>query len=239
MIRVYITFLLLMLIFQPTFVLATLIPNDILFYNQDYLKSINIQDAWGFSSGSGVVIAFLDSGIDTDHPDLRQNMWVNTNEIPGDGVDNDNNGYVDDIRGWDFVGGDNDPNPDFKYNCIEEGGCNEIGINHGTIIAGVAAARGENNKGILGVAYNAKIMPLRVLNDNGVGSMVSVIRAINYAIRKNVDVINLSLVSTTRNKTLEKVLNDAHSKGIVVVAASGNDNSDLNGFKSKKSRLKK
>ena len=219
----------LILLFYPITSLAVLIPNDPLFYRQDYLKKVNAQKAWDFSDGSGVVIAFLDSRIDINHPDLIQNIWTNIDEVPGDGIDNDSNGFIDDIHGWDFVSGGNNPNPSFRDDCLEEGLCNEIGINHGTILAGIAAASGESKQGIIGLAYKAKIMPIRVLDDNGVGNIRSVIDGINYAVNNKVDIINLSLVGSYKSGALERVLKKAYKNGIVIVAASGNDVSESNG----------
>ena len=112
----------------------------------------DVQEAWSFTSGSDdIVIAVLDEGIETGHPDLNPNLFVNTGEIPGNGLDDDENGYVDDISGWDFWDGDNDPNPELS---------NE---NHGTAIAGVALARGNNDIGVAGVAYTSRLLPVRIM----------------------------------------------------------------------------
>jgi len=228
--RLYILFLLISLALSPASVFAIFTPNDDLFLKQDYLKKIRAQEAWEFSSGSGVVIAVLDAGIDVNHPDLKNNIWINPGEIPFDNIDNDNNGYIDDARGWDFVDYDNDPSPDFHKDCLIEGNCSEIGLYHGTIIAGVAAAEGNNDEGIIGLAYGAKIMPIKVLDDDGAGNMRSVIEGINYAINKKADIINLSLVGTVRSDILDRILKKAHDKGIVIVAASGNDDETYSGF---------
>ena len=228
--RLYILILLASLGLSPVSVFAKFIPNDSLFLNQDYLKQINAQDAWDFATGGGVIIAILDSGIDINHPDLRGNIWTNPGEIPGDNIDNDNNGYIDDVRGWDFVDYDNDPSPNFDKDCLVEGTCSEVGLYHGTIISGVAAAQGNNKQGIIGLAYESKIMPIKVLDDDGTGNMRSVIEGINYAINKNADIINLSLVGTFKSDILDRVLKKAHDSGIVIVAASGNDNEEYSGI---------
>ncbi|MEA2065128.1 MAG: S8 family peptidase, partial [Patescibacteria group bacterium] len=227
MIKKILLFLLLFL--MPTAIFAALIPNDPFFVYQDYLKLINAQEAWDISDGEGVVIAVLDSGVDIDHPDLRDNIWINSGEILNDGIDNDYNGYIDDMHGWDFITNSNDPNPKFTSDCIADGSCTEIGINHGTIIAGVIAASGENRGGIIGLAHNAKIMPLRILNEQGVGDTEKVVQAINYAILKKADIINLSLSGITKSENLENSLKRAYKKGILVVAAAGNDVIDSNG----------
>ena len=107
------------------------------------------QEAWDLSTGSNtVIIAVIDSGVDYNHPDLSGNIWVNSGEIAGNGVDDDGNGYVDDVRGWDFVDDDN----------------NQIDVvGHGTHVSGTIAAVGNNHIGISGVCWQAKIMPLRVI----------------------------------------------------------------------------
>lgn len=228
--KIGILYLLITLLLSPAVVLATFIPNDSLFFNQNYLKSVRAQDAWELSSGDGVIIAILDSGVDINHQDLRDNVWINMNEIPLDGIDNDNNGYIDDVRGWDFVDYDNNPSPNLYKDCLSEETCSEIGLNHGTIVAGIAAAVGNNNEGIIGLAYNAKIMPLKVLGDDGVGNIRSVIDGINYAIKNKADIINLSLVGDNQNSLLKRSLQKAHDNGIVIVAASGNDISSAHGL---------
>ena len=109
--------------------------------------------AWNRNvTGTNVVIAILDSGVQLDHPDLAANIFTNLNEIPGDGIDNDNNGFIDDTNGWDFAGNDNNPNPDITY---------ESNF-HGTAVAGLAAGVGNNGIGVAGVAYTAKILPIRL-----------------------------------------------------------------------------
>ncbi|MEA2088436.1 MAG: S8 family serine peptidase, partial [Patescibacteria group bacterium] len=230
MFRKIIIFLFLILLSCPNMASAVLIPNDPLFYNQNYLKSIRAQDAWDISDGRGVTIAFLDSGVDINHPDLRENIWINLGEIPDDGIDNDHNGYIDDLNGWDFIDNDNSALPDLEDNCLENGNCSNIGVNHGTIVAGVAAAKGENREGIIGLAYRAKIMPLRILDNEGVGNIRAVVEGINYAISKKADIINLSLVGSVKSDILDKAIRRAHKKGIVIVAASGNDSLNNNGF---------
>jgi hypothetical protein len=228
--KAYILILFISLAFSPASVFAIFTPNDDLFLKQDYLQKVNAQKAWDLATGSGITIAVLDSGIDINHPDLKDNIWVNPREIPRDNIDNDNNGYIDDVRGWDFVDHDNNPSPDFYKNCLIDKTCSEVGLYHGTIIAGVAAARGNNGEGIIGLAHEAKIMPIKVLDDDGTGNMRSVIEGINYAINRNVDIINLSLVGVNKSELLDSFLKKAHDKGIVIVAASGNDNDEYGGF---------
>ncbi|MCG2692564.1 S8 family serine peptidase [Candidatus Parcubacteria bacterium] len=186
---------------------------------QWYLQKIKASQAWDFTKGSeDIVIAILDSGVDIDHPDLKDNIWVNAGEISGDGIDNDNNGYIDDIHGWDFVGNDNNPQPDIlgvPYN--------EAGANHGTIIAGVLGARGDNAKGIAGITWYSKIMPLRVLNSVGLGDSGAAVQAIDYAIVQGADIINMSFVGPDYSSAMYQAVRRAWEKGIIIVAAAGND----------------
>jgi subtilisin family serine protease len=192
--------------------------SDPYFSKQWYLDKVNVREGWKRSSGSKeVVIAILDTGVDIDHPDLADNIWLNRGEIPDDGIDNDGNIYVDDMNGWDFVAGDNNPRPDFK-----EWYFTKEGIDHGTIVAGVAAAVGNNSRGIAGVAFSSKIMPVRVLDSAGSGDVLTVIEGIDYAVEKGADVINLSFIGSGFSKSLFLSLERAYKAGVVVVAAIGN-----------------
>jgi subtilisin family serine protease len=177
---------------------------------------IDAPEAWDFITGSNnVVIAVVDSGIainsniSTGHPDIAANIWTNTGETScTDGIDNDNNSYVDDCYGWDFVNNDNDP---MDYN------------GHGTHVAGTIAAVGNNGAGIAGVMWNAKIMPLRFLDGAGSGYTDDAVAAILYANAKGVHVINNSWGGGGYSQTLKDAI-DASSA--VVVCAAGNDGSN-------------
>ena len=196
----------------------TIASNDPYLSKQWYLDKVKVWAGWEKTSGNkDTVIAVLDSGVDIDHPDLADNIWVNVGEVPNDGVDNDGNIYVDDVNGWDFVAGDNNSRPDFK-----EWWFTKEGIDHGTIVAGVAAAVGNNFRGIAGVAWEAKIMPIRVLDSSGSGDVLTVIEGIDYAVEKGADVINLSFIGSGFSKSLFLALERAYKAGIVVVAAVGN-----------------
>ncbi len=193
-------------------------PNDPLYQRQSHLTQIQAPRAWGMTTGSvRTTVAVIDSGVDVNHPDLRENIWVNPGEIPGDGIDNDNDGYIDNIYGWDFVAGVPDPSPKFTN------GFRAAGIHHGTLIAGIIAGRGNNGLGITGVSWRAKILPLRVLDGNGDGDVINVIRAIDFAIAKKVDVINLSFVGEFDSALFRDAIRRARDAGILVVAATGND----------------
>lgn len=164
--------------------------------------------AWSRSTGSSeIVIAVIDAGVAWDHPDLKANIWQNPNETV-DGVDNDGNGYVDDVRGWDFLDDDNDPY-DFA--------------GHGTHVAGIAAAVGDNGIGIAGVSWNAKIMPLRFLGVTGAGFTSDAVAAINYAAQNGANVINASWGSTQSSASLRLAIEQARNAGVLFIAAAGNN----------------
>ena len=174
------------------------------------LDVINAPEVWNQNiTGNGIVVAVVDTGVDYTHPDLDGNIWRNPGEIAGNGIDDDRNGYIDDIRGWDFVSGDNNP-MDLDWD------------GHGTHVAGAIAAE-RNNFGITGVAYNAKIMPVRVLDTFGDGFLNNIAAGIRYAADNGANVINLSLGSEFNSSN---VVNDAiqyaNNKGSVVVMAAGN-----------------
>lgn len=199
-------------------------PNDPLYEKQDYFEQIHAPDAWALNTGSvQVTVAVLDSGVDINHPDIRNNIWVNADEAPGDGIDNDNNGYVDDVNGWDFVEDNPDPRPKFS------GQFSVIGIQHGTLLAGIIAAEGNNSLGVTGVSWRSKILPLRILDNQGEGDVISVVKAIEYAMTKKVDIINLSFVSDVDSTFLRDAIKRAHDAGIMIVAASGNDQGQNHG----------
>ena len=187
---------------------------------QWYLKKIDVYEAWSKTMGSAdVVVAVIDTGVDIDHPDLKENIWTNAKE-KYDGIDNEGNLYIDDVRGWDFVDGDNDPRANLNEDKI-----NLDTLHHGTAVSGVIAAIADNGIGGAGVAPRVKIMPLRALHSDGSGNDATVMEAIKYAIAKNADVINLSFVTVNGaglNTDLFLLLRHALQKGILVVAAVGN-----------------
>jgi subtilisin family serine protease len=173
---------------------------------------IDAPEAWGTTTGSSsVVVAVVDSGVDWHHPDLAANIWTNPGEsCPGcatDGVDNDGNGYVDDVRGWDFVNDDNDPSDD---------------NGHGTHVAGTIGASGSNGVGVTGVNWNVQIMPLKFIAANGEGTADDAVRAILYATRMGAVVSNNSWGGEEFSQALEDSIADADAHGSLFVAAAGN-----------------
>ena len=193
-------------------------PNDPNIIYQSYFDLINIKPSWSndLEINKEVIVAVLDSGIDLDHPDLKNNLWTNMGEIPNDGIDNDGNSYIDDVNGWDFIDSDNIPEPEI------DGEYDYTAVNHGTVIAGIIAAE-ANNSGIVGIAPDSKIMPLRILNEKGAGNTLVLSQAIEYAAENGADIINLSLVGSAYNDDLKQAIIDANNKGIVIIAASGNE----------------
>ncbi|MFW5888240.1 MAG: S8 family peptidase [Patescibacteria group bacterium] len=205
---------------------ASVIPNDTYFDKQWYLKKIGAPEAWDTKRNSPEkIIAIVDSGIQIDHPDLKGNIWTNEEESSNNtGKDDDNNGFIDDRHGWDFVNNDADPSPDFG------GEHTESGILHGTLVSGVAAAVGNNGAGISGITWNAEIMPLKVLNDEGEGRTSHVVQAIDYAADNGADVINLSFVGLNSSHALKQSIDRAVEKGVIVVAAAGNEKDEGTGY---------
>ncbi|MBU0646806.1 S8 family serine peptidase [Patescibacteria group bacterium] len=197
---------------------TSIIPSDTYFSNQWYLQKIHAVEAWDqIRESPKVVIAVIDSGVQIDHPDLVSNIWINSKETPNNGIDEDNNGYIDDINGWDFVNNVADPSPKFKS------GFTEAGIHHGTVVAGIIAGSGNNATGISGVAWDAKIMSLKVLDDKGEGITNGVIKAIDYAVANGADIINLSFVGLSYSGGLNEVIKRAYTAGLIIVAAAGNE----------------
>jgi len=198
------------------------LPNDPYFNNQWYLSRIGFSSIWNKNFiGKNVIVAVIDSGIYIDHPDLRDNIWRNKFEIFENGKDDDGNGFIDDVNGWDFVNNVPDPRPR-----LDLGGSDD-GLNHGTMIAGIIGAKTNNSIGISGIASNVKIMPLKALDEGGEGKINDVVRAIDYAINNGADIINLSFSGLGYNQGFEEAVERAYRAGILVVAAAGNNNSDL------------
>lgn len=211
---------------EPNYIYKiALIPSDYHYTSQWYLKKIKATEAWDTVRESPeMVIAVIDSGVQIDHPDLRDNIWRNVMEAPNNKIDDDKNGYVDDVNGWDFTRNISDPSPRF------DGEFTENGIMHGTVVAGAIAGLGNNATGITGVTWRAKIMPLKVLSDNGEGEVRNVTRAIDYAVRNGADVINLSFVGFNFSKSMEAAITRAYEAGVIVVAAAGNEQGEGHGY---------
>ncbi|MFO0163275.1 MAG: S8 family serine peptidase [Microcystis sp.] len=176
---------------------------------------VNAPEAWASGyTGQGIVVAVLDTGVDRNHADLAGNIWTNAGEIANDGLDNDGNGYVDDVYGWNFANGNN--------NTLD-------GNRHGTHVAGTIAAA-NNGFGATGVAYNSRIMPVKVLSDSGSGSYSGVAQGIRYAVDNGADVINMSLGGGSTVSVVQSALQYASSSGVIVVMAAGNEGAAQPGY---------
>jgi len=175
---------------------------------------IKAPGGWDITTGSqNVVVAVIDTGVDYNHPDLAANIWTNPGEIPGNGIDDDNNGYVDDVHGYDFINNDNDP--------MDDNG-------HGTHCAGVIGAIGNNGVGIAGVAWNVKIMPLKFLRSDGNGDTAASLNAIAYAKKMGADIISCSWGGTSKSQALSDAID---STDALFACAAGNEgaNNDITG----------
>ncbi|TSD01109.1 MAG: subtilase family serine protease [Parcubacteria group bacterium Athens0714_25] len=173
---------------------------------------IDAPEAWDRTTGSGdVVVAVIDTGIDYNHPDLAQNIWNNPSEIAGDGIDNDGNGFIDDIHGWDFYNNDSDPMDD-RY--------------HGTHCAGTIGAVGNNGIGVAGVNWNIKMMPVKFLSASGSGTTEGAIQSIVYAAVTGADIMSNSWGGGDYSMAEEDAISFANDMGILFVAAAGNSGSN-------------
>jgi subtilisin family serine protease len=175
-------------------------------------SDIDAPEAWDTETGSNsVVIAIVDTGIDYNHPDVSSNIWVNTGESPDNGLDDDGNGHVDDVYGWDFLNDENDP--------MDDNG-------HGTHLAGIMAGGGNNGAGVTGVNWTARVMALKFLDAEGFGDVARAISAIEYATQQGVDIINCSFGTTAFSQFLKDAV-DASSALLVCAAGNESLNSDL------------
>ena len=209
---------------EPNFVLAVepvepaAIPNDPMFAQQWALDNtgqtggtpgadVDAVRAWDLATGNdGVVVALIDTGLDFAHPDLAPQAWTNPGEIPANGIDDDANGFIDDVRGWDFVNGDADPADD---------------QGHGTFLAGSMGAVGNNAVGITGVAWTLRIAPVKSLNASGSGTTAQAILAVDYATRIGADVILAGWGGGAFSQALHDVIAAAGVAGIPFVTPAG------------------
>jgi subtilisin family serine protease/formylglycine-generating enzyme required for sulfatase activity len=223
-------------VFEPNIVLrAAQIPNDKSFPDLWGMNNtgqdgglndadIDAAEAWDGTTGSdGIVVAVIDTGVDYNHPELKANMWTNPGEIPANGKDDDNNGFIDDIHGYNFVSNNGNP--------VDNNG-------HGTHVAGTIGAVANNDVGVAGVAWNVEIMALKFLNAQGSGTTSDAEKAVNYATLmrrdKNVNVVatNNSWGGGGFSTNLRDAIADSGNQGILFVAAAGNfsRNNDVTPF---------
>ena len=195
---------------------TTTTPSDPLYSEQSGIIKTNIDDVWNeYGTGNGSqIVAVLDTGVDYTHPDLEDNIWVNEAELNGvEGFDDDGNGYVDDIRGWDFINNDNAPLDDNM---------------HGTHVAGIIGAVGNNDKGIAGAAWNVKIMPVKVFQSNGSATSVNIALGVDYARIAGATIQNYSFGGYAESFTAKTAYENAYANNAaLLVAASGNDSKSI------------
>jgi subtilisin family serine protease len=172
---------------------------------------LDMQNAWEIEQGdSSITVGILDTGVKFDHPELADRTWINYNEIPGNLIDDDANGYIDDVKGWNFAGSNNNP---------------VDGHGHGTNIAGIIGANSNNAIGYCGVDWNCKLMILKGFTDGGGGNVSWWANAIYYAVDNGARVINMSFGITNNSITLEDAVNYALENNVVLVACMMNENS--------------
>jgi thermitase len=199
-------------------------PNDPETAKQWSIAKVRAADAWTSGVGSrDIVIAVTDTGVDYTHGDIKENMWTNKKEIAGNNIDDDNNGYVDDIYGYDFNGNDADPK--------DETGSQNPG--HGTHCAGILGAVGDNGKGISGMSQKISIMASRFLGADGSGDLMGAVKSIDYATNNGAHVISASWgagVSASDAQPITEAISRANDKGVIFVAAASNDGKNNDGY---------
>lgn len=205
---------------EPNYIVrASELPNDPMFGQLWGLENtgqsgatpgadIRALSAWDvFTGSSAVVVGVIDTGVDYTHPDLAANIWTNPGEIPGNGIDDDGNGFIDDMHGWDFVNNDSDPMDDYG---------------HGTHVAGTIGAVGNNGIGVAGVNWNASIMGLKFLDASGSGTDADAISCIEYATMMHARILNASWGGGGESLALRQAIEAANEADILFVAAAGN-----------------
>lgn len=184
---------------------------------QWYLRQIQAPQAWQLATSTkDVIVAVIDAGVDITHPDLKDAIWTNPREIPGNGIDDDGDGYIDDVHGWNFVTNSGDVRPQEIQNQLEEA------WSHGTFVSSLIGARSIDHVGMVGVNQSVQIMPLTALDGDGYGTIPNVLQAIRYAVNQGASVINLSLAGFDNSPDLAEMIKRARDAGVLVVAATGN-----------------
>ena len=220
---------------------AQIVPDDPHYLTEQawYFDLMGASEAWSVTTGSrAVVVALLDGAVDLDHPDLAANIWTNPGEIAGNGIDDDGNGYVDDVHGFDFIGDyqggpgvpGRDASPDAAPGDPALGdGLDQDGdgkpdgaVGHGTKVAGIIAAVGNNRIGVAGTAWRVTVMPLRVTTPEGDGFFSALIAGLEYAVANGADVVNISLASRVLPQAAAVAVQAAAEAGVIMVAAAGN-----------------
>ena len=218
--------------FQPNYLNEFyLYPNDPEFPNQQvHLDNCNIPQSWDYTVGNEqIIVGIVDSGLHFDHPDLQNNIFINQNEIPDDGIDNDDNGYIDDVHGWDFVDA-----PELSSialgDYLEQDNDPDDELNHGTHVAGIISADTNNEEGVSGISWNSKLLIVRsgfktlsggYLQDDDAAA------GIIYAADMGADVINLSWGDTNYSQIIADACYYAYNMGSIIVVAAGNEGATI------------
>lgn len=193
-------------------IVSSAVPNDPSYGSLWAMPKMSAPAAWDIATGSSsITVAVIDTGVDYNHPDLAANIWTNPGEIPNNGIDDDGNGYIDDVRGWDFANRDNNP--------MDDNG-------HGTHCAGTIGAIGNNGIGVTGINWNVKIMPLKFMSANGTGFTSDAVAALNYAVNMGARISNNSW-GGGGGTALSLAISRARDRGHIFVAAAGNNNTNI------------
>lgn len=200
---------------EDGYVRALIEPDDTYWGQQWGPQKIGAPDAWNITTGdSSVIIAVIDTGADLTHGDLADRLWVNAGEVPGNGVDDDGNGQIDDIHGWRF--GHDALGIPYESNDVNDD------HGHGTHVTGIIAAQGNNGQGIAGIAWDCRVMIVKVLDANGDGYYSDVANGVVYATDNGAQIINLSLGGPDKNPIMEDAIAYANAHDTLVIAAAGN-----------------
>ena len=194
-------------------------PNDLRFL-QWGIPVVKAEEAWDLNRGSrSVTVAVVDDAVLMSHEDLAPQIWTNLGEIPGDSIDNDGNGFIDDVNGYDLGNEDNDPNP--------PSGANDNAFSHGTHTSGIACAATDNGVGVTSIAFNATLVPVKVKEDSTIGDnlLQATYTGLDYAIANNFDVVNMSFGSPNYNFSMFYLIQSGHDSGMVFIASAGNTGS--------------
>ena len=204
---------------EPNYLFTTNQQSDGPEFNSQWAyKTLELASVWdlGIKGSHQIKVGILDTGIDWNHPDLINNLFTNAQEIPGNGVDDDNNGFIDDIHGWNFVNGTPNSQDDNK---------------HGTHVSGIAGAVGGNDIGVAGVAWEMSLVPLKFLDDRGRGTLEHAIEAIGYARQMGVQIMNCSWsAKVTPPRALQEAVELAGHQNMLFVVAAGNDSMNIDQF---------